>query len=471
MRKKKSNTELIRERIKYQPWYKYRMVLFLAVFFIFMVGITVLIYDESQKLTEASVNKPKPNSGKTSSSTDAAEGSEGDPDGNQAAEEYVYTHELSREQVDEAIKKFVSEHEGISESDYSDDLKNLMMNHHETEEFVLNYPLNVDIKSLPKTEEELSTENTEEYSEEDTGESVTEDPQTTTEVDDSKGTGSENADTKDVSINLSNIDYTSSVPELYQWDSRWAYKVYGSDVLGLTGCGPTSLSMVAMYLLQDESKTPSWIADFSIREGYAVAGHGSSWELMSEGAEKLGLIVEEIGLDETSIAEALRAGKPIICIMGPGYFTEGGHYIVLVDYKGGKDHDCITEGGDIIVHDSNCVQNSARIWKFTELERQVENLWAFSVPEKIEYKFRNQKLLDQHYQKHGKDMGFKSAAEYEKAASDVINNPECLHKNEKEDGDDVYYLEETNDFVILSTDGYIRTYFRPDGGKKYYDKQ
>ena len=41
------------------------------------------------------------------------------------------------------------------------------MNHHETEEFVLNYPLNVDIKSLPKTEEELSTENTEEYSEED----------------------------------------------------------------------------------------------------------------------------------------------------------------------------------------------------------------------------------------------------------------------------------------------------------------
>ena len=37
--------------------------------------------------------------------------------------------------------------------------------------------------------------------------------------------------------------------------------------------------------------------------------------------------------------------------------------------------------------------------------------------------------------------------------------------------DDVYYLEETNEFVIVSTKGYIRTYFKPDSGKRYYDKQ
>ncbi|MBQ2147419.1 MAG: hypothetical protein II439_03940, partial [Firmicutes bacterium] len=27
------------------------------------------------------------------------------------------------------------------------------------------------------------------------------------------------------------------------------------------------------------------------------------------------------------------------------------------------------------------------------------------------------------------------------------------------------------EFVVLSKDGYIRTYFWPDSGKKYYDKQ
>lgn len=88
-----------------------------------------------------------------------------------------------------------------------------------------------------------------------------------------------------------------------------------------------------------------------------------------------------------------------------------------------------------------------------------------------EYRFRNSNLLNQHYEKHGKEMGFASAQEYELAAAAVPNNPEALHKTEKEDGDDVYYVESTNEFVVISTDGYIRTYFNPDRGIDYYNKQ
>lgn len=88
-----------------------------------------------------------------------------------------------------------------------------------------------------------------------------------------------------------------------------------------------------------------------------------------------------------------------------------------------------------------------------------------------EYHFRNRDLLESHYEKHGKEMGFSSSKEYEMSASDVVNNPESLHKTEKEDGDDVYYKENTNEFVVVSTDGYIRTYFNPDSGKKYFDRQ
>ncbi|MCR5000422.1 MAG: hypothetical protein K6A71_01350 [Lachnospiraceae bacterium] len=88
-----------------------------------------------------------------------------------------------------------------------------------------------------------------------------------------------------------------------------------------------------------------------------------------------------------------------------------------------------------------------------------------------QYRFRNKKLLTQHYEKHGIDMGFGSAKEYEAAASAVVCNPDSLHKTEKEDGDDVYYLTATNEFVVVSTDGYIRTYFKPDSGLRYYNKQ
>lgn len=87
------------------------------------------------------------------------------------------------------------------------------------------------------------------------------------------------------------------------------------------------------------------------------------------------------------------------------------------------------------------------------------------------YCFRNEELLNSHFEKHGRDMGFATPGEYEIAASAVATNPASLHKTEKEDGDDVYYLEETNEFVIISTDGYIRTYFYPDAGKAYFDRQ
>ena len=84
--------------------------------------------------------------------------------------------------------------------------------------------------------------------------------------------------------------------------------------------------------------------------------------------------------------------------------------------------------------------------------------------------FRNDNLLQSHYQKHGIEMGFSSAEEYEKAANVVLDNPDILHKTEAEDGDDVYYLEATNELVIVSTDGYLRTYFNPSAGIDYFNR-
>lgn len=85
--------------------------------------------------------------------------------------------------------------------------------------------------------------------------------------------------------------------------------------------------------------------------------------------------------------------------------------------------------------------------------------------------FYSDKLLNQHYEKHGRDMGFDSPEAYEEAANRVVFNEDTLHKTEKEDGDDVYYLEETNEFVVVSVSGYIRTYFLPDDGLAYFNRQ
>ena len=89
----------------------------------------------------------------------------------------------------------------------------------------------------------------------------------------------------------------------------------------------------------------------------------------------------------------------------------------------------------------------------------------------VSYYFRNDDLLEQHYKKHVMEMGFESMEEYEEAACAVIYHPDVLSKTEKEDGDYVYYIEESNEFVVLSKDGYIRTYFNPSAGIEYYNRQ
>ncbi|MDO4849521.1 MAG: hypothetical protein Q4B45_07115 [Coriobacteriia bacterium] len=83
--------------------------------------------------------------------------------------------------------------------------------------------------------------------------------------------------------------------------------------------------------------------------------------------------------------------------------------------------------------------------------------------------FRSEERLQSHYEKHGVQMGFSSAEDYLAAANAVVSNPEALHKLESEDGDDVYYLESTGEFVVVSQKGYIRTYYLAD--KDYYDRQ
>ena len=89
------------------------------------------------------------------------------------------------------------------------------------------------------------------------------------------------------------------------------------------------------------------------------------------------------------------------------------------------------------------------------------------------YYFRSEKLFDSHYEKHGAEFGDITQDEYLDLANELINaeGENILHKTEKEDGDFLYYDTETNEFLVLSTDGYIRTFFKPSDGLDYLERQ
>ncbi len=166
--------------------------------------------------------------------------------------------------------------------------------------------------------------------------------------------------------NIDDYKNTEGVPLFMQWDTRWGYFKYGNDALGFTGCGPTTLAMVAYYFTGDEDMTPDKVAQFAIDNGYCAPGNGSYWTLISEGSRKLGLKATELPLDENRMIRNLQAGNPIICIMGPGAFTTSGHFIALVGYEDGK----------FIVNDCNSHANSEKRWAYEEFYDQIGNLWA-----------------------------------------------------------------------------------------------
>ncbi len=160
-----------------------------------------------------------------------------------------------------------------------------------------------------------------------------------------------------------------SFPLLLQADPRWADAPYGGSTVEASGCGPTCLSMVYIGLTGDWSMTPDAVAAFAAENGYYVSGVGTSWDLMSSGAESLGLNADELPSGEAGIKRELEKKHPIICSVGPGDFTYEGHFIVLTEY---------TSDGMIRVNDPNSEYTSAELWSFERLQPQINAMWVYS---------------------------------------------------------------------------------------------
>lgn len=157
------------------------------------------------------------------------------------------------------------------------------------------------------------------------------------------------------------------MPHLYQIDAAWANAPYAGDTVGVSGCGPTSLAMVYVALTGDTDYDPPAMAQFSEGNGYVEEGL-TAWRLMTDGAAQLGLESYEVPASVDRLAAELLEGRPVICTVGPGDFTDTGHFIVVAG---------LADDGTLVVHDPNSAENSAKTWDAQRVLSQCRNLWAF----------------------------------------------------------------------------------------------
>ena len=97
-----------------------------------------------------------------------------------------------------------------------------------------------------------------------------------------------------VSSELTKSEKKADYPLFLQWDKRWGYASYGGSSIGISGCGPTCLSMVVYGLTDNAMATPDKVARYSEEQGYYIEGTGTSWDLMTEGAASFGVTGEEM---------------------------------------------------------------------------------------------------------------------------------------------------------------------------------
>lgn len=163
-----------------------------------------------------------------------------------------------------------------------------------------------------------------------------------------------------------------------QSDEEWAEQLYGTDPIGPYGCGPTVMAM-AVATMTDTDTDPAVMAAWAAEHGYWARRSGSYDSIVTGTAQAFGLEAES--LPQRTVEEMLRAlwnGKLLVAHMGPGHFTQGGHFILI---RGA------TLSGEVLVADPNSLERSLQLWdpqiildELSSARGSGAPLWALSVP-------------------------------------------------------------------------------------------
>ena len=74
-------------------------------------------------------------------------------------------------------------------------------------------------------------------------------------------------------------------------------------------------------------------------------------------------------LNKKQLKAELCKGHPVICSVGPGDFTDTGHFMVITGYD--------DEGFSI--NDPNSIEKSGKRWLFKNISSQIRAVWSMYV--------------------------------------------------------------------------------------------
>lgn len=146
---------------------------------------------------------------------------------------------------------------------------------------------------------------------------------------------------------------------------------YGEYPVHTHGCGITTMAMLASYMADDELTVPMMCSQFGNR--YSVPG-GTDGMLFINEPKGMGFYMIERIFDNDRAHKALEEGHIVVCLQQKGYWTSGGHYLLL---------EKLNEDGTVQVRDSNTYnygripshKEDKHLWK--DIIGAVSGYWVF----------------------------------------------------------------------------------------------
>jgi hypothetical protein len=176
-----------------------------------------------------------------------------------------------------------------------------------------------------------------------------------------------------VNLKVGGVQYFS------QCDPAWKTFPYGNngDTVCSSGCGPTATAMILSTLKNDPSITPQIIAEWGAKNGTIIyrngVSEGSYNGIASRAAKVWGLQSRVIKPSVAELQQVFDEGGYVFINVGPGDFTDGGHYIILRGFD---------SSGKLLVSDPNdgqpgqgrYLKKTQTAWDFAQVMSQTRYL-------------------------------------------------------------------------------------------------
>ena len=229
-----------------------------------------------------------------------------------------------------------------------------------------------------------------------------------------------------------------------QGDSQWRSHNYSasgeSKTISSSGCGPTSAAMVIATLRPGKDVTPVETAEWSMKHGFKCYNQGTAYGYFQPQLKAYDITCKQMNFDnhykstdpklEEEVVKLLKnPGYFVICCMGPGNWTTGGHYVVAWG---------IDDNNQVYINDPASAGNG-----YSGISR-IKAPWGIF---KREVKYFWSVKWGIHYSVKGENKKYKVYSKHDSTSKKI----ETIHS-----GDDIWLIRDLKDgWSLIATSSHV----------------